>query len=179
MPAWSSSLLELLDERLGNDTSSKRNSRADKNRDTRARNVHLAIFVEKFLRFLLAGQKTVESRFSIHRHPPFGRVRQGDIVLIKESGGPVVAIAEVSEVWYYEMDADARDVIRARFGKQLCVEPEFWESKAASCYATLMQFSRVEPLPPIPCSKRDRRGWVVLRSCGEQSELFAEQGLGS
>jgi len=174
MPAWSSSLLEVLDKRLNDNSSGKPNSSFDKDRVVNTRNVHLAVFAEPFLGFLLAGQKTVESRFSVHRHAPFGCVRAGDIVLVKESGGPVVAIAEVSEVWYYELDANARHVIRSRFGRQLCVEPEFWESKADSCYATLMQFARIDRLPPIPCLKRDRRGWVVLRSSGEQRDLFSE-----
>jgi hypothetical protein len=174
MPAWSSSLLEVLDECLSEHAFWKPNSSTDKDGVTGPRSVHLAIFVEPFLRFLLEGQKTVESRFSIHRRPPFGRVQAGDIVLVKESGGPIVAVAQVSDVWYYELDPNAREFIRTRFAKQLCVEPEFWESKADSCYATLMQFSRVDRLQPISCTKRDRRGWVVLASSSGQESLFSE-----
>jgi hypothetical protein len=135
--------------------------------------IHLAVFVEPFLQFLLEGRKTVESRFSIHRRAPFGCVNSGDLVLIKESGGPVVAVAEVSKVWYYELDESAWDMIRRRFSQQLCVEdPEFWKSKESSCFATLMQFSRIEKLAPLPCSKKDRRGWVVLGGPNRQPELF-------
>jgi hypothetical protein len=174
MPTWSSSLLEVLDECLSEYAFWKPNSGTEKNRATGSRGVHLAVFVEPFLGFLLGGQKTVESRFSIHRRPPFGRVHPHDLVLVKESGGPIVAIAEVSDVWYYELDASARAFIRARFAKQLCVDdPEFWESKAGSCYATLMQFSRIDRLKPIDCTKRDRRGWVVLTSSSRQQDLFS------
>jgi hypothetical protein len=174
MPAWSSSLLEVLDDCLGEHACWRPNSSTDKDAVSRPRSVHLAVFVEPFLRFLLDGQKTVESRFSIHRRPPFGRVQAGDIVLVKESGGPIVAVARVSDVWYYELDATAWAFIRTRFAKQLCVEPEFWKSKADSCYATLMQFSRVDRLQPISCMKRDRRGWVVLASPGGQEDLFSD-----
>src|SRR5206468_2378881 len=134
------------------------------------------VFVEPFLQFVLDGRKTVESRFSIHRRPPFGCVRPGDLVLIKESGGPIVAMAEVPHVWYYQLDPASWGFIRKRFAEQLCVEdPGFWKSKASSCFATLMQFARVERLGPLNCSKRDRRGWVVLSHLSKQPDLFSDQ----
>jgi hypothetical protein len=96
------------------------------------------------------------------------------LVLIKESGGPIFALAEVSHVWFYEMDANARDFIRSKFSDQLCIDgAEFLESKSGACYATLMQFSRVEKLDHVSCMKKDRRGWVVLTESGEQPSLFA------
>ena len=74
-----------------------------------------------------------------------------------------MAIAEVGQVWFYEVDKKALYSIKAKFGPLLCAEDsDFWESKAKSCYATLMQFHRVEAIPPVPCPKRDRRSWVVL-----------------
>ena len=95
-------------------------------------------------------------------------------MFIKQSGGPVVAVAEVSHVWYYDLDREGLEFIRTRFGPQLCVEdPEFWERKASSCYGTLMQFSWVESISPIPCLKRDRRGWVVLGTASQPS-LFED-----
>jgi hypothetical protein len=172
MPPWSNSLLDSLDGRLREDAYWKPKSLVDKNSVACPRGVHLAVFVEPFLGFLLGGKKTVESRFSVNRCPPFGRVHSGDLVLVKQSGGPIVAVAEVSEVWYYELDGDARAFIRSRFGRQLCVEPDFWKSKADSCYATLIQFSRIDQVEPISCAKRDRRGWVVLSSSGKQDSLF-------
>lgn len=81
-------------------------------------------------------------------------------------------MAEISGVWYYQLDPKAWDFIRSRFTDQLCVEdPEFWESKASSCFATIMQFNRVDKLDPLDCSKRDRRGWVVLDEPQREFEL--------
>jgi hypothetical protein len=51
--------------------------------------VHLAILVEPFLGYILDGSKTVESRFSNRQCAPFGRVRIGDIILLKGASGPV------------------------------------------------------------------------------------------
>src|SRR5437899_128672 len=68
---------------------------------------HLAVFAEPFLRFVLDGSKTIESRFSVNRCAPYRAVEAGDLVLLKRPAGPVVAVAEVAQVWYYELDASA------------------------------------------------------------------------
>jgi len=75
----------------------------------------------------------------------------------------VVAVAEISEVWYYELDRDAWAMIRSKFDRFLRIDdPQFWERKSGSCYATLMRLEHVEGIAPFECGKRDRRGWVVF-----------------
>jgi hypothetical protein len=176
MTTWSSSLLTCVEKHLHEKPFWERGYKSLGAAKKNQRSIHLAVFVEPFLKFLLDGRKTVESRFSIHRMAPFGCVHSGDLVLIKASGGPVVAMAEVSHVWYYQLDAPAWDVIRNRFGEQLCVEdPAFWKSKESSCFATLMQFAKVDKIEPLNCSKRDRRGWVVLGGPQRQPSLFSPE----
>src|SRR5262245_51208695 len=74
--------------------------------------VHLAIFVEPFLDFVLSGKKTVESRFSVNRCPPYEHVSRGDIVLLKRASGPVVGACIVSAVWSYRLDRGSWAEIR-------------------------------------------------------------------
>ena len=50
---------------------------------------HLAIFNPPFLDLILEGRKTIEGRFSKVRCAPFGVVQEGNVVLMKESGGLV------------------------------------------------------------------------------------------
>jgi hypothetical protein len=134
--------------------------------------IHLAVFVEPFLGYVLDGSKTVESRFSVNRCAPFGRVSPGDVVLLKRPGGPVVGIVSVRTVWSYELDASSWPVIRERFAKSLrAQDPEFWERRRGASYATLMLMDQVRGLEPVEWAKRDRRGWVVVRSL-EQPLLF-------
>jgi hypothetical protein len=175
MKTWSSSLLTKVEKHLTacQYWQGRRDVVASSKKHPNS--IHLAVFVEPFLQFLLDGRKTVESRFSIHRRAPYGCVQSGDLILVKESGGPVVAMAEISEVWYYQLDKQAWESIRGRFAKQLCVDdPDFWQSKASSYFATLMQIGRVEKLDPLACSKRDRRGWVVLDANERQTNLFSQ-----
>lgn len=136
--------------------------------------VHLAVFVEPYLEYVLAGQKTVESRFSRVRCPPYRRVRPGDVVLLKASGGPVMGLCEVRHTWFYNLDPDSWQTIRKEFAEALCAQdPEFWTDRERAEFATLMLVGRVLRTSPVPWEKKDRRGWVVLRA-GSEATLFED-----
>lgn len=173
MPEWKSSLVDAVSLRLeahpywGHRLSQVANPRRE------SRTIHLAVFIEPFLQFVLDGTKTVESRFSMYRCAPYQAVEPGDALLLKKSAGPIIAVAEVSKVWYYELDSKAWHTIKTRFGPLLRIEdPTFWQRKASSCFATLMHLERVEQFRPVACSKKDRRGWVVLDPSAPAESLF-------
>lgn len=127
--------------------------------------LHLAIFVEPYLQFVLDGQKTIESRFATRRYVPYKQVDVGDVVLLKRSGGPIVGICEIAAVWFYRLDAKSWSTIKREFAQALCAQdPNFWQSRQLASYATLMRLHHVRSIPPIKFTKRDRRGWVLLRS---------------
>jgi hypothetical protein len=136
-------------------------------------NIHLGIFVEPYLQLIIEGKKTIESRFSVNRCPPFGRVSKGDILLLKRSGGPIVAICLINDFWTYHLDKTLWDEIKEIHAKALCInDPEFWKQKKNSNYATLMRIKNVFIFNPIFFEKRDRRGWVILSRKEETYELF-------
>jgi hypothetical protein len=127
--------------------------------------VHLGILVEPYLQFVLEGRKTIESRFSARRCAPYMRVRRGDIVLLKRSGGPVVGICQIAHVWFYRLDPQSWRDIRTEFAQALCAQdPQFWKERESASFATLMRIEHVRSITPLPWTKRDRRGWVVLHS---------------
>jgi ASC-1-like (ASCH) protein len=127
--------------------------------------IHLAIFNEPYLSYVIDGKKTVESRFGVRRNAPYGKIASGDIILLKQSGGPLVGICKVSNVWFYKLTKDSWGKLRKEFTNALCAQdPVFWENRVGAEFATLMQISFVKPIKPIMFRKKDRRGWVVLRS---------------
>ena len=131
--------------------------------------IHLAIFVEPYLTYVLDGKKTVESRFSINRLPPYKKAKSGDIVLLKLSGGPIVGICQVTNVWFYELDPKSWKMIKREFTDSLCAQdPDFWNDRRSACYATLIKIKNPVTFEPFEVKKRDRRGWVVLHSNDEQ-----------
>lgn len=132
--------------------------------------VHLAVFLEPYLGFILEGSKTVESRFSRHRIAPYGAVESGDVVLLKRSAAKAVSgLCVVRNVWFYDLNSDDLELIRSSFGTALRAESSsFWEQRKSARFATLIRMDEVYPLPLIEVPKRDRRGWVVLRSRQQQ-----------
>ena len=125
--------------------------------------VHVAIFSEPFLSYVLAGTKTVDSRFSKHRIAPYGDVVAGDIILIKQASGPVVGVCSAERVWYYEMDRNTMIDIRYRFGALICADEDFWHSRSERAYGTLILLKDVRAIAPFSVDKKDRRGWVTVK----------------
>jgi hypothetical protein len=135
-----------------------------------APSIHLAVFVEPFLQYVLEGAKSVESRFSTRRCAPFQRVAPGDIILLKAASGPVRGICAVAKTWFYDLRSFPLATLRERYADSICAtEDDFWRAREKAEYATLIKLRWVRELPPLSCPKRDRRGWVILK--GDQGQL--------
>jgi hypothetical protein len=126
--------------------------------------IHVAIFSEPFLSLVLSGIKTIESRFSRNRCAPYGEIGDGDIILIKEVAGPIRGVALAKRTWCYDLVSEPIERIKVRFGAGICADDEFWSSRADALYATVIELDATASIAPVRCDKRDRRGWVSLRS---------------
>jgi len=134
--------------------------------------LHLGVFNQPYLDFVLCGRKTVESRFSAVRCAPYDRVTKGDVLIVKAASGPVVGLCLIEHVWSYRLDAASWKFVRRSFTQQLCAEdPEFWSSRTHANFATLMRITRPTAVDGIACEKRDRRGWVVISPGVTQAKL--------
>ena len=134
--------------------------------------VHLAVFVEPFLSYVLSGVKSIESRFSTKQCAPFRRVAAGDIILLKAASGPVKGICSVAKTWFFDLRSTPLGRLRERFAESICAtEDAFWVARRNAEYATLIEIESVRTLSEFSCPKRDRRGWVVLRGDSGQATL--------
>ncbi len=124
--------------------------------------VHLAVMKPGPLRRLLAGEKRIEARFSKVRCAPHGRVREGDRIVFKESGGPVRAMARAAAVATWHLDGpEAVEEIRRLYQQWIVADAEYWEAKRSARWATLIVLEAVEAVSPFAVEKRDRQPWVV------------------
>ena len=91
---------------------------------------HVAIMSKRFgdlIAKIFSGEKKIESRWSKNRIAPWGRVKRGDRIYFKNSGGLVVAMATAEKVMQFERkDFDnARELFSApdewARGKNYCV----------------------------------------------------------
>jgi hypothetical protein len=149
-PAWAEAL-DRLDARSGPATS-----------------LHLAVMVEPFLGLLLAGAKTMESRFSRVRCAPWGVLNPGDVVVLKKTGGPITGAFVAGKVLSISLDPqDPNQIaaVRSHHAAAICATDEqFWVDRADTKVATLAEVTAVRAVPALPFAKKDRRGWVVLTS---------------
>jgi hypothetical protein len=124
--------------------------------------LHLAVFAEPFLSLVLERQKTIESRFGRTRCAPFNQVRNGDIILMKEVGGPVCGLAVASRALFFDLHYQPIAYIRETYGSAICADDKFWDQRRDASYATLIDLIEPLAIANFRCYKRDRRGWVAL-----------------
>lgn len=140
---------------------------------------HLAIFEKgEFLERILNEKKTVESRFSLSRTSLFGKVKVGDRIFIKESGGDVLGEFKVARVASFtSLDPKGLKDVLTQYKKELGLTDlnYFFELKKDSKYATLIWVSDlVKYSKPFSISKNDRQSWVILNEEVKKKYNFPE-----
>ncbi len=128
----------------------------------RNKKVHLGIFSEPYLTYILDGKKIIESRFSKNKIAPYNQITKKDIVIVKKSGGNVLGYFTVKNVLFFDLNATKIDQIKSKYGDQLCVDEKFWINKKNSNYATLIAIDKLFKLKPFRINKRGMQTWVVL-----------------
>jgi hypothetical protein len=125
--------------------------------------IHLAIIDRRTAGCLSDGVKRIETRFSNSRRAPFGRVRPGDLVVFKISGGKVLGAAAITRVRQYDHLTPAQVAeIRRRYGPLICAPPAYWRSRRNRRYAVLIWLARLGPPPPLQPPRQYGNGWLVL-----------------
>lgn len=135
----------------------------DKLNEITKRNMHLGIFTEPYLTYMLEGKKTIESRFSKNKILPYNEISKNDIVIVKKSSGNVVAYFTIKEVLFFNLNEIPINEIKNMYGKELCVEENFWLSKKDSNYATLIIIDKIIKLNPFHISKKGMQTWIKFK----------------
>jgi len=126
---------------------------------------HLAIFKGNAGELILSGAKTIESRFSRVKNPPFGLVSAGDLVYIKPSGKDLIGQFRVKKVIFFD-GLSSEDLLKIKqdYGEKLEVDDSYWKVSANSKYATLIFIGDCTRFitSPVRIKKSNLRGWVIL-----------------
>ena len=123
---------------------------------------HLAVFAEPFLSRIYSGEKTLESRITVNRIAPYGKVSPGDMVFIKRSSGPVEAVFTVGCVEQFDLTETPISLLQERYGSQLCADDAFFRSKQHCRYAILMEIRSLTRLTPFSIDKKGMQTWLLL-----------------
>ena len=119
--------------------------------------VHVAILLPRYIRLILDGAKTVESRLTIQDRPPYKRVTPGDRIYFKASGGAFEATAIAAKVEYHHALTPAKvDALKRRHNSAVRGDDQYWAWKRDSRYATFIKLRDVEATdrgPALPPSQ--------------------------
>lgn len=128
---------------------------------------HVALVRKACLEAILEGRKRVESRLTVSRRPPFGRVAPGDVVFFKEVGGPFRACAMVERVEFHVVEGpDMLRELAERFEPVVLGGASYWRERASARYASFVYLSGVRSIDAGPDYRRwrsfhPRSGWIL------------------
>ncbi|MEX0776133.1 MAG: ASCH domain-containing protein [Phycisphaeraceae bacterium] len=136
---------------------------------------HVAILLSRYIRLILAGQKTVESRLTIRPIPPYRAIAPGDRIWFKASSGPYMASATARRVEFHEQLTPARiGALKKRYNGVVRGDDAYWQWKQHSKYATFVTLAEVNPTCQGPPIRSSGIAWFVLPlECGGCDAAFA------
>jgi len=126
--------------------------------------IHVAVLKPKYIDLILAGEKTIESRFARVRALPIGRIAPGHAIYLKDSGGPVRATAIASRVWNFEnLWPKQIDMLKRRFEHRVRAGSDYWRQHRHANHACFIELGQLEPIfdPPI-VPRLFGSGWLIL-----------------
>lgn len=125
---------------------------------------HIAILRQPFFDMVLSGEKTIESRWSMNKVAPYGKVSVGDEILLKETGKDVTAVATAEKVLFFKLTPEIVEEIRVKYGKQIGTDKfENWQKTLQKKYCTLIWLKDVKPIQPIKVKRSNGAGWLLMK----------------
>lgn len=126
---------------------------------------HVAIMnnQKKLISKILLGEKTIETRWYIHKVAPWNSIKAGDNIYFKESGKLVTAQATVSNVLQFELEnLSKNELLRLvkKYSKDICftnsdTEIVEWIQQKNKKYAMLVFLKNPQPIvKPFAITKK-------------------------
>lgn len=137
--------------------------------------LHLAIFAQGYIGKIFTGKKTFDARISKIKCMPFESIEKNDLVLMKESGGPIVGYFLAGTVSFYEND-DKKTInnVLEKYKDELSLPEEFDTTDPELKYLSLIEIKQPTKLRiPVKVRKTNLSGWISLdEESQKQIELF-------
>lgn len=118
---------------------------------------------------IVEGKKTIESRWYKTRRAPWNVVKEGEWIYFKESGGPVMAKAQVESVLKFEgLTIPMAYEIIVKYGEQILIKDKDVEKWAqGKNYAVLIFLKHPTPIKPFQIDKKgfgNAAAWLTTPS---------------
>lgn len=129
---------------------------------------HIAILSKKLrmLQKILSGEKTIESRWYVHKKVPYNCIKKGENIYFKESGEPVSVKAVVEKALFFDNLNDAKIMgILKVFGTGIGVSTSYAEKLKGKRFCTLVFINNVESINPFNINKKGyglMAAWICI-----------------
>ena len=128
---------------------------------------HVVILNKKFkaLQNILAGNKTIESRWLKNRSAPYNKVKPKDILYFKESSKPLTHKARVTKVHYFDLHHTSPQYIIDKYNTKICLQDTNWKNREKR-YCVLIEFDSVKKIQPFYIDKTgfgNAAAWLVVK----------------
>jgi hypothetical protein len=126
--------------------------------------IHVAIVNHRVAGALLAGAKSIESRFSRCRRAPIDCVTPGDIIHFKLSGGGFIGTCRAAHVQQYTtLTPGQLAALRRQHNHAICASAGYWRAHLACRFGLLIWLRPLCPPPPgLRIGRQFGNAWIVL-----------------
>ncbi|MFA7201827.1 MAG: ASCH domain-containing protein [Candidatus Paceibacterota bacterium] len=133
---------------------------------------HVAIMKKswKLIPKIIAGEKTIESRWYQTRRAPWNCIKKGDRIFFKNTGEVVSVCARVSRVLQFEIkNITEVEKIVALYGKKICLrhtDPHLWRALPQYCILVYLQNPK-KIKTPFQINKKgfgSATAWIVAKN---------------
>ena|SRR3989338_6631479 len=120
---------------------------------------HLAILDKKrkSLAKIIAGEKTIESRWYKSKVTPWDKIKKGETVYFKESGEPVSVKAVVSEIFQFYLPTTNITQLLKKYGREICFDKKDVSKLVKWCserrYCILIRLAEVQQIESFDIDK--------------------------
>lgn len=135
---------------------------------------HLAIMRKSWglLPKILSGEKIIESRWYKNKYSPWDKIKKGDAVYFKNSGGPVSVMADVSDVLQFtNLTPDKVGELLKKYGSRDGIPKEkiksYYEIFKDKNYCLLVFIKNPKRIKPFQINKRGfgiMSAWIAAES---------------
>jgi ASC-1-like (ASCH) protein len=125
---------------------------------------HVAILQPRYLKLILQGKKTLESRLTLKRLPPWNVAHAGQTIYFKQTSGPFRCKAVIQRVHSFDnLTPQLIQQIKARFNDGILGDDTYWSQKQRCRYATIIELSDVTLVTEGPAFPRSHGlAWFVV-----------------
>lgn len=123
---------------------------------------HIVILKKWALEKIISLDKIIESRWSINKTTPYQKLKNGDLLYLKETGKEVTHTAVVKDVKYYKLSDDLIKELLFLYGKDIGVDQSYYLKVKNKKYCTLIWLGEIKNIEPFKVKKSYGSGWLVI-----------------